>query len=636
MRLLTPILEESEHEMTRHTDATDYDRVGGQHKQKQQQQQQQQQQLNRSILTVISEILNASYPMGGTPGAKGSNNGTFPSVANDSIGQFELSNDGNSTVLAAAAAAGATSSLVHTIDELRNNSLCNLFFSSFADGSNSSGSNGDNKNSESNNNNNNTKGDEKDHSGAHAAPQVPPRNNRPGNSSSSSTKVTMQSAEEVVSVSDAPSPPPPHKPHPVSSTGQFSRDAALNASVKSIHSNTLVPSPSSVKKLSLVMPKPRSLHLHSRKEEEEVVEEIKPALPARRNSTPLLSTSAGSRKNIAELSAGNTADILNTPRRPPAKIPPPLTIVANPPPFQDIRACNISLSHPSTPVSGAIPVVPSSSLLPSAPLSRSHHELSMSLSPSSKYETPTPPLRPNQFVRSCNAIRMPRRKFSVLRQRFEEPSPAKRQPFSPASADLYQNISDGDLLNNDLSEISNKSASAPFLDSRKFELRADEKYEKEEENGGGGGLQQRRGWATSSTRQKVCGEGEAGRGVMAVRGRRASMSALDRMALEEEDEDRENRPPHPLPAPPAPPVPGPKPSAPRSRLPLPVRNFSPGFFRSPAPSPPPLPPSSSSAAVPFVSPSPLSWSPHLAGATHRRLTGSLSPRARIFDVKKHK
>ena len=42
---------------------------------------------------------------------------------------------------------------------------------------------------------------------------------------------------------------------------------------------------------------------------------------------------------------------------------------------------------------------------------------SAALSPSSKYETPTPPLKNNQFVRN-SALNRPRRKFSIIRERY--------------------------------------------------------------------------------------------------------------------------------------------------------------------------------------------------------------------------
>ncbi len=688
MRLLTPIIEEPEHDASRQTEASSiYSSrpVTGQQQlysfreplQKHMdlpQQQQQQQQLSRSILTVISEILNGSYGPHGTPD-RSENNQTAVRVANDSSGQFDNSNNSFSfgpsrgTVVAGGTvptAAAATSSLVHTIDELRNNSLCNLFFSpSFTDASGSSSGNGD-VNSTSNN---------------APAPQVPPRNGRLGSSGSvvSAGSVAMQSADEVfvevareiapkssvaVSTDTAVVDKKPSSINAAIIPPPFAREKASNVSVRSIGSNTLVPSPSSQRRLSLSPQRAKSEEGKKRRPEsveEEETEEEKPALPARRNSTSLLSTRAGSRKNIVELSAGagGEADILNTPRRP-AKAPAQqrLSLVAPVPVYpHQLPATAASLSQPTTPTNlrrdlpppllppsvpvplssappapddHGLPLAPSSS--PFVPLSlsrhsRSHHELSMSLSPSSKYETPTPPLRPNQFVRSCNAIRLPRRKFSVLRQRFEE-VPLQQQmhrqqqqhrhftPLSSSSSDIYQNVSSGDLLHNDLSEISNKSTAATsFLDSRRFDLqpvvRADDKYEETD-------LQRRRrsGWATSSTRFREVALDEE---VDKRRRKRASISAMGNNGAEEED--IENRPP--------PPLPGPKPKK-HSRLPL-QSAFSPASALSPKQASAIASAASSSSSVTTPPPS-SSWSPHLAGASHRRLTGSLSPRAKIFDA----
>ena len=76
------------------------------------------------------------------------------------------------------------------------------------------------------------------------------------------------------------------------------------------------------------------------------------------------------------------------------------------------------------------------------------------LSPSSKYNTPTPPLRANQFVRNVNPSNRTRRKFSVIRERFESPdrqpkvSSDRPRPMVTARSnnDLYENISDDFLM----------------------------------------------------------------------------------------------------------------------------------------------------------------------------------------------
>ena len=104
-----------------------------------------------------------------------------------------------------------------------------------------------------------------------------------------------------------------------------------------------------------------------------------------------LYTSVGSRKNLLEL-AGTTKNILNTPQKPtPAETT--LSILIDPSKLQ--KEFDKSTLRP--------------------------FENSHSLSPSAKYDTPTPPLKSNQFVR--NAYR-PRRKFSMLREKFEDNEPS--------------------------------------------------------------------------------------------------------------------------------------------------------------------------------------------------------------------
>ncbi len=521
MRLLTPILEEPSDygDITKHTESTLYSRASNippHHNHHHQQQQLQQPQLARSILSVISEILNNS---GNTSASAASNTSMSPKksfdwTANSNASQLNLTSNRRSF---------AGSSLVHTIDEVKNRSMCNLFFASdCSDDTSSSSSNNA------------------------AAPQVPPRNNQPAKS------VLINSPGDFNQV------------EPLSASQDQSYYFAREGSLKSVKSNTLV--------------------VHQNDQDDDG--EIKPELPARRNS--LLSTSeARSRKNFMELTAGNSSDILNTPKRP-SKLP-----LASASHSQSISsnisssvqgnssdghnvtngqhqsnngqnvisknshsyASNVSNSHHQHQNSSSHhansasePMTVTPKRPSSRPLQNSNNnatnQLTMSLSPSSKYETPTPPL----FVRSSNVRLATRRRFSIIRKQFE----LDQDPMTASNGDLYQNVSDGDLLNNDLSNISSKSLSTPsFLDSRKFEkpLRADEKYN-----------MQRLGWATSSTRQK----------------------------RDPHDDDQEN----------VPPIRGPKP------LPKPA------FLED-------------SLVARRIS-------PHLGGATHRRLTGSLSPKSRIF------
>ena len=87
------------------------------------------------------------------------------------------------------------------------------------------------------------------------------------------------------------------------------------------------------------------------------------------------------------------------------------------------------------------------------------------LSPSAKYtsdNTPTPPLRTNQFVRrvtgtGSNLSKLPRRKFSMIRDQFESPEVKRR-----VSTDLYENISNN-LLKNDEGTTRDKCKSGNFF-----------------------------------------------------------------------------------------------------------------------------------------------------------------------------
>ncbi len=366
MRILSPIAEESEPATTT-TAATAANAGGGGEAPAYDNYE-----FNRSILTVISEML------GSTSAASASEHKSRLPPPPPPAPPYQ-------------------SSLVHTIDELRNNSLCNLFFH------NNSGSSSADLTSDS-----------------QPAPQVPPR--------TTSAAPKKQKAEA-----------------PLPSGTYLNVPNSFSSPVKSIKSNTLVPSP------------------------HKEVEEPEPAPPMPRKS-PLL-TSAGSRKNILQLAEGGTGDILNTPNKSPMQEQP------------------LALPQPNKvncPLHSGIAASNQSSML-----------LRAALSPSSKYETPTPPLRPNQFVRNSNLNR-PRRKFSLIRDRFEDQPQGQA---IPTSIDLYQNISDSDLLHNDLSHISGANlppacslsgASTPsFVDSKDFELRPDQKYDSSRRRGG---------WATSSSR----------------------------------------------------------------------------------------------------------------------------------------
>lgn len=368
MRLLTPIMEEPEHEMTKHTNSTYAD-------------------FNRSVLTVISEILgNTNKSFMHSTALTSKTNLAVPDTHEVTSAMQQQFPDGHF-----ADSIESTSSLVHTIDEIRNNSLCNLYYTE----------NGQQQN---------------------AVPQVPPRNN---------------SSQEALT------------------------DDLKKKSLAVIRSNN--------KNMSVPKDVPS---------EREVAE--------RRKKSPLY-TSVGSRKNLLEL-AGTTSNILNTPKK---LEPLQLTVAVNN--VNDDSQFDRSALRP--------------------------FENSHSLSPSAKYETPTPPLKGNQFVRNTGAYR-PRRKFSMIRDKFESPETNRkasnnnnnnaRRPMIVAKSnnDLYQNISDDFLMLRNASNVLRRSdnrgrsggnldvakcKSVPsFVDSKHFELlRPDEKYENLQQP-------QRGHWSTAS------------------------------------------------------------------------------------------------------------------------------------------
>lgn len=98
------------------------------------------------------------------------------------------------------------------------------------------------------------------------------------------------------------------------------------------------------------------------------------------------------------------------------------------------------------------------------------------LSPSAKYttdNTPTPPLRANQFVRrvtgtGSNVSKLPRRKFSIIRDQFESPEVKRR-----TNSGFYENVSSEASM---AATTRNKCKSVPDVFPEFELLRADEKY----------------------------------------------------------------------------------------------------------------------------------------------------------------
>ena len=110
------------------------------------------------------------------------------------------------------------------------------------------------------------------------------------------------------------------------------------------------------------------------------------------------------------------------------------------------------------------------------------------LSPSSKYNTPTPPLRPNQFVRNVNPSNRTRRKFSMIRETFESPDMKRKANDKPrqmitarSNNDLYENISNDFLmLRNSVREkqdrISKCKSVPSFVDESENQVMPDQRY----------------------------------------------------------------------------------------------------------------------------------------------------------------
>ena len=380
MRLLTPILEEPEPEKP----AEDF---------------------NRSVMTVISEMLtthNRNMQIYQSLSEKQS-----VTVHNESQLDSSLHPDGRFPD----SVESASSTLVHTIDEIRNQSMCNLYhYSSCADLSPPNG----------------------------AGPQVPPPNK-----SVVHRKILDSNFKAI---QEEPS---------------IDRKSILNSSVKSIQSNTLVPSPKKVEE------------------------------PPKKKS-PLYSY-VGTRKNLLELTEG-TGDILNTPsRKEPAKRRKSRDLLGQQTIFDaDIKATQSSDSE-SDGENKQPPKAPEMNL---SALSLSHN---MALSPSSKYNTPTPPLRPNQFIRN-NPANRPRRKFSVMRERFMQPEVKPKQMITARRAnDLYENISDEylELRNSVRQKKTNrensikKAKSVPSIVDDQSNIKADQQYDVPP-------LRQRNDWTSGS------------------------------------------------------------------------------------------------------------------------------------------
>ena len=245
MRLLTPVIEESEAEFTRsrlyqsltHGSSSSY---SGHNRQTNYSD------VDTSIMSIISEVLNVRS-------SAASNSSSAWQIRNQAAAAPTFLSSGKDS-----SDGVDTSSLLHTIEEIRNSSLCNLYYSA------------------------STPSQDERAAPLLSLPQVPPRYTQGyaslckenQESKAAATRHDIMSCRGLV---NPPSPPPPPQ----------QQQQQLNESVRSVDSNTLVVTPPTVKRQ-------RS-----------------------KRKSPLVSgrVGGGCRKNILDLVGGDgAANILNTPK----------------------------------------------------------------------------------------------------------------------------------------------------------------------------------------------------------------------------------------------------------------------------------------------------------------------------------
>ena len=295
-----------------------------------------------------------------------------------------------------------------------------------------------------------------------------------------SNYATMQTMQAQPQVADGKYPDGrfPDSVESTSSTLVHTIDEIRNNSLCNLYyttANELKKPAKSVNKAAPQVPPRNEDNKVSRKPVEKVIVEEEPESPQyreiqERRRKSALYTSVGSRKNLLEL-AGTTNHILNTPQK-------------------TITEPVLSILDPSK-LPGASQDFDCSKIRP--------FENSHSLSPSAKYDTPTPPLKSNQFVRNTNAYR-PRRKFSMIREKFQDQPRPKPMIVAKNKTDLYENISN-DFLNlrsNSMrakAERMAKCKSVPSI-SNHLIIQADEQYQD-------GFMKRRNQWSTASYQKPV-------------------------------------------------------------------------------------------------------------------------------------
>ena len=367
----------------------------------------------------------------------------------------------------------SASSLVSIIDEIRNNSLCNLLYMTNSSADIKAKCDGEVK-----------------------PPMLPPS---PIKSSDTISRVKSTMTESSVTRSTV-----------VTSSPLKSREGVEPRFPGIRKTPPLYSAPASTKVETRLPPPPK--HFKS-------PEKMPTKLPVNRKTSPLY-TSVGSRKNLLEL-AGVSAEsaILNTPVKVAAEKFSVAAPIPKPSPLLEPRKSGyyrpggsegpeskpVEFVHPSSsadfqprlsglvrpkPVltyptsnidfSGSRPKPFIGSSQKSSDFDTSYRPTALThfpaLSPSAKYNsdnTPTPPLRENHFVRrvSNTNSKQPRRKFSVIREHFESPEVKRRI----SAADLYENVSN-QQLDSAAATTRDKCQSVPSIFAD-LELRADQKYD---------------------------------------------------------------------------------------------------------------------------------------------------------------
>lgn len=426
MRLLTPVLEESDSDLTR---SKLYQSLASMSTNSQMYSD-----MDTSIMSIISEVLNVrSEQRSQRTLISDRSQPKLPPIEEDSLD---------------------TCSLLHTIEEIRNSSLCNLYYSSSSDLSKPT------------------------------VPLVPPRNTlgyesliKENQESKSGSKVVLPESED------------------------------LNNTIKSVHSNTLVVTP--------------------------------PTVRAQKSKPTPLNVKVGVRKNILNL-VGSTNDILNTPKRVKLLGSEKLTLPTESNLLSDSLVSEKNefkslMPHLTTQGVKFLSKVKATSGTESDLETSNSTILSSRFNPDFSTFTATP--SPKPFVRNVGNNILPKRKFSVPHQRFESAddnsdykygfmpeNPDAKYGFGVFGTENYNLVETAKLCNSSLREsgrsqcvpapVSANSYSLSVLNrgDKDFKLHPDEQYANFHRN-----------WVSTSLHKQSGKQGIGGR----TDTNRRSMSILD-------------------------------------------------------------------------------------------------------------